>query len=189
MNHICNFCNTEFTTKKKLNFKSKNNLPITTEKIEFLIQNFKQGTHRCIFAGEYPPSNSNSLKQHDNVTSKSINKQIGPNFDWIDLLPLSPNTNSTDIDRKHMFSIVTDDMIDCWFVRLSKRIQESYNAQNFLPLLYICGNELQNIWNNNFKNRFEFIKIIDEQIGLKLFSISDIQFLIKLLYLNPYIHS
>lgn len=94
-----------------MNFKSKNNLPIPTTKVKFYLPNIETGINRVIFAGEYPPCNASIYEQHDNLTSINIKKQLASsNFDFIDILPFSPITKSTDICRKHMFSLVTTNL-------------------------------------------------------------------------------
>lgn len=121
--------------------------------------------NRIIFAGLFPPAQSESDDQHNNRTSLEVAKLLGHQFfDWIDIWPFTPSENK-DVDESTLEQHLRRNLqhAEAWFTQIVRRAQELH-LQGHVPIVYICGQICIQNWEQVTKNfvRSQIDPLLDE---------------------------
>ena len=117
---------------------------------------------RSIFLGAYPPKQADANLPHDNMTCRCIISALGHDrFVFIDIIPVSPVGNSSDIDYEKLMRNV-DDALDC-DNRLRERVAEYEPAA--VPIIHVCGQAVRVIFVTRMPSITD-LKVLVVELGM-----------------------
>ena len=119
---------------------------------------------RGLFLGAYPPKQANEHSPHKNKTCQRVISALGHDrFDFIDIFPISPDGNSSDIGYdKLMTNIDQSDVLDC-DNRLKERVAEY--ERDAIPVINVCGPRVCDIFIIRMPSITD-LKVIVPEVGI-----------------------
>jgi hypothetical protein len=137
-------------------FQTTNAAPIQSTRCQFDL-GAPTDVPRVLMAGEYPPTGSRADAPHANPTSALIARHIGRwEFDWRDIVPYAPHTQSGQIDRRALFQKVRGDraMQSDWISHIHGWVVACSSAGMVMPVVYVAGDLCNVVWSATAHERF-----------------------------------